>query len=87
MSTPEHSVQDFDTASLQTIMTGSNETMISANKSMFFLEMNPFAPISVVLLHMLCKIPSQVSFWKTQLVSAPGTVLESSLRSLLFEDS
>lgn len=64
MSTPEPSIQDFDSASLRTIITGSNETMNSANKSMFFLEMNPFAPISVVLLHMLCKFPSRVCLSK-----------------------
>lgn len=59
MSTAGRSLQDHehDAASLHTIMTGSNETIISANKSMFFLEMNPFAPVSVVLLHMLCKVP------------------------------
>lgn len=61
MSTMSTQDQDFDAGSLRTIMTGSNETIISANKSMFFLEMNPFAPVSVVLLHMLCKVPRQVS--------------------------
>ncbi|KAK2600399.1 hypothetical protein N8I77_009936 [Diaporthe amygdali] len=55
ISTPGTSIQEqaFEAASLHTVMTGSNETIISANKSMFFLEMNPFAPVSVVLLHML----------------------------------
>lgn len=57
MSTMSTQDQDTEAASLHTIMTGSNETIISANKSMFFLEMNPFAPVSVVLLHMLCKVP------------------------------
>lgn len=61
--------QDFDAASLHTIKTGSNETMISANKSMFFLEMNPFAPVTVVLLHMLCKTPRRMSFPESHIVS------------------
>lgn len=61
MSTMSTQDQESEAASLHTIMTGSNETIISANQSMFFLEMNPFAPVSVVLLHMLCKVPSQVS--------------------------
>lgn len=38
--------------SLQTIVSGSNETL-QEDQSMFFLEMNPFAPVSVVLLHVL----------------------------------
>ncbi|KAI3394896.1 hypothetical protein diail_2131 [Diaporthe ilicicola] len=59
MSTPEVSIQGqaIDSTSLHTVMTGSSETMISAKRPMFFLEMNPFAPVSVVLLHMLCCSP------------------------------
>lgn len=75
MSTMSTQDQDLDAASLHTIMTGSNETIISANKSMFFLEMNPFAPVSVVLLHMLCKVPVKCPLPKPHIISAPNTVL------------
>ena len=84
MSTPGRSIpEELDAASLHTIMTGSNETIMSANKPMFFLEMNPFAPVSVVLLHMLCKIPNQVCLLKNtvHLCSwrSPGALLQRQL--------
>lgn len=83
MSTISTQDQELDATSLHTIMTGSNETIISANKSMFFLEMNPFAPVSVVLLHMLCKVPSQVPPPETTCISAPGKILQSLLQTAL----
>lgn len=43
----------LDAPSLHTITSGSNETVIAETQSMFFLEMNPLAPVSVVLLHIL----------------------------------
>lgn len=84
MSTMSTQDQDFDAASLHTIMTGSNETMISANKSMFFLEMNPFAPVSVVLLHMLCKIPVKSPLPEPRAISARSRTLKRSFQRLLF---
>ncbi|KUI55742.1 Putative 2-succinyl-6-hydroxy-2,4-cyclohexadiene-1-carboxylate synthase [Cytospora mali] len=47
------STQGSDAASLHTTASGSNETIIDEDQSMFFLEMNPLAPVSVVLLHVL----------------------------------
>lgn len=84
MSTISTQDQELDATSLHTIMTGSNETIISANKSMFFLEMNPFAPVSVVLLHMLCKAPSQVPSPETTYISASvQTLLQTALQGQL----
>lgn len=42
-----------DAASLHTMTSGSDSKTIAEDESMFFLEMNPLAPVSVVLLHVL----------------------------------
>lgn len=50
-STKDASDAAADTTSLHTATSRSNETIVAEDQSMFFLEMHPLAPISVVLLH------------------------------------